>query len=78
MSDHDLGTYTVTPKFHVPTWKCFHEVLCFTEKGKSRIKASLEYIGRCIKEVVAARWEKLFYRLRMLADDTLNFWIGGS
>lgn len=42
----------------------------------NQIKASLRYIGGYIKEATTARWQKLFYRPKMLSGTILSFWIG--
>lgn len=31
------------------------------------MKANLKYIGECIKEAITVKWEKLFYRYKMIS-----------
>lgn len=65
-----------TLKFHGPMGKQVHGVSSFYRAKRVIITTSLKYIGGCIRDVVIARWEKLFYRLKMLADDILSFGAG--
>lgn len=74
---HGLGTQRdATLKFHGPMWKQVHGVSLFYGTKRVIITVSLKYIGRWIRNVVIARWEKLFYKLKMLADHILSFGAG--
>lgn len=79
LGSHDLGTQMdATLKSHGPIGKQVHGVSSFYGLKRVIITVSLKYIGGCIRDVVIARWEKLFYRLQMLADGILSFGAGRS
>lgn len=61
-----------TPNFMFQHGNSFMKSYSFTEQRKSSIKVSLRWTGGYIREVVTARWGKLFSRPRVLPDDSLS------